>query len=148
MRSGTTARRWANEKRYHKHKKAHKSSGCAFCALVDNPNSREVIEETAHCLIITNPFGYDIWDGCGVIEHFMIIPKKHTASLNDLSDEEKIDYMNQIARFEADGYSIYARSPGNKTKSVVHQHTHLIKIDNKPKRWLIFLKKPHILMTR
>ena len=93
-------------------------------------------------------FGYDIWDGCGVIEHFMIIPKKHTASLADLSKEEKIDYMNQIAQFEADGYSIYARSPGNKTKSVVHQHTHLIKIDNKPKRWLIFLKKPHILMTR
>lgn len=129
-------------------KKLIKTAAALFCALIDNPNSQEVIEETAHCLIITNPFGYDIWDGCGVVEHFMIIPKKHTASLNDLSDEEKVDYMDQIAQFEADGYSIYARSPGNKTKSVVHQHTHLIKIDNKPKRWLIFLKKPHILMTR
>ena len=31
---------------------------------------------------------------------------------------------------------------------VIHQHTHLIKIDGKTKKWLIFLQKPHIVITR
>jgi HIT domain len=147
MRSGSTTRWRAKEKSYSDYRKKHRTNGCVFCRLVQYPTS-QVIEKTKHCLIIKNRFGYDLWDGCGVKQHLMVIPRRHVASLGELTDEEKIDYMNQIARFEADDYSIYARSPGNKTKSVVHQHTHLIKIDNKPKRWLIFLKKPHILIGR
>ena len=30
----------------------------------------------------------------------MVIPKRHVDSLANLSDEEKIDYMNQVARFD------------------------------------------------
>ena len=78
----------------------------------------------------------------------MVIPKRHVDSLANLSDEEKIDYMNQVARFESSGYSIYARAQGSKTKSMIHQHTHLIKIDGKTKKWLVFLRKPHIVITR
>jgi hypothetical protein len=37
------------------------------------------------------------------------------------------EYAQLIADFEAQGYSMYLRAPANTTKSVAHQHTHLIK---------------------
>ena len=78
----------------------------------------------------------------------MIIPKRHVDSLANLSDEEKIDYMNHIAKFENDGYSIYARAQGSKTRSMAHQHTHFIKVDGKAKKMMIYLNKPHTVITR
>ncbi len=47
----------------------------------------------------------------------MIIPKRHVASLDELTSDEKLDYITLAAKYEADGYSLYARSPGNVTKS-------------------------------
>ena len=98
--------------------------------------------------MIKNIFGYDLWDGCGVDEHFMIIPKRHVASLAELTSDERIDYMDTIAKYEADGYSLYARSPGNATKSVVHQHMHFMKIDNVRKKWVLYLRRPHVLWMK
>ena len=108
----------------------------------------QVVGETAHCLIIKNRFGYNFWDGCGVDDHLMVIPKRHVDSLANLSDEEKIDYMNQVARFESSGYSIYARAQGSKSRSMAHQHTHFIKVDGKAKKMMIYLNKPHTVITR
>lgn len=147
MRSGPMVRSRAAEKRYLHQRKTTHSNGCAFCDLVKNGGD-QVVKKTAHCLIIKNIFGYDIWDGCGVIEHLMIIPQQHTASLADLSHEERVDYMDQLAQFEAQNYSLYARSPGNITKSVTHQHMHLIKIDNRRKKFLLYLHRPHIRLSR
>ncbi|MDO4780811.1 MAG: hypothetical protein Q4A34_00235 [Candidatus Saccharibacteria bacterium] len=148
MRSGPMMRSRASEGRYINYrKKTGKSVSCSFCDLLEHGGD-QVVEKTSHCLIIKNIFGYDIWDGCGVTEHLMIIPHKHTASLSTLSPEEKIDYMNQLARFEAKNYSLYARSPGNITKSVTHQHMHLIKIDNKRKKFLLYLRRPHMMFSK
>lgn len=144
---GSTARRPANERRYAEYREAHRSSGCAFCALVDNP-SDEVVEDTKQCLVIVSMFGYDFWDDCGVSEHLMVIPKRHVESLAELDDAERVDYMNTIAEQQVRGYSLYARAPSSITGSVAHQHTHLIKIDNVRKKWLIFLRKPHVLWMR
>lgn len=147
MRSGPMVRGRAAEKRYLEHRKTAPSTECAFCDLVKNGGD-QVIRRTKHCLIIDNIFGYDMWDGCGVVEHLMIIPQKHTASLVDLSADERADYMDQLAHYEAQNYSLYARSPGNITKSVAHQHMHLIKIDNKRKKFLLYLRKPHVMLSR
>lgn len=108
----------------------------------------QYVGESEYCLIITNVFGYDIWDGCGVVEHMMIIPKRHVASLDELTSDEKLDYVTLAAKYEADGYSLYARSPGNVTKSAIHQHMHLIKTDNTRKKWMIYIRKPHIRLAR
>ena len=146
MMTGSMFRWRTKEKEYNNHKKSNKSKSCDFCQLVKH-HTDQVVGETAHCLIIKNRFGYNFWDGYGVDDHLMVIPKRHVDSLANLKDEEKIDYINQVARFESGGYSIYARAQGSKTKSMAHQHTHLIKIDGKTKKWLVFLQKPHIVIT-
>lgn len=147
MRTGPITRGRAAEKRYLEYRKTACSAGCVFCDLVKN-GGEQVVKKTKHCLIIKNIFGYDIWDGCGVVEHLMLIPHRHTASLAKLSSNEKIDYMEQLSRFEAQGYSLYARSPGNVTKSVVHQHMHLIKVNNKRKKFLLYMRKPHVVLSK
>ncbi|MDO5344030.1 MAG: hypothetical protein Q4F02_03945 [Candidatus Saccharibacteria bacterium] len=65
-----------------------------------------------------------------------------------LTDEERLDYMQQVGRFADEGYSLYARAPGNVTGSVAHQHMHLIKTDNKRKKFLFFLRKPHVVVMK
>ena len=149
LQPGPMTRKFANERNYIQYREKDQSytgGPCGFCSIISKHND-EVLGETEHCLIIVNKFGYDIWDGCGLSEHNMLIPKRHVASLSELSHDERIDYMNTVAKYEAEGYSLYARSPGNTTKSVVHQHTHLMKIDNIRKNWLIYLRKPHILWS-
>lgn len=123
------------------------SDGCPFCKFVTE-DSEDILERVGKCVVIKNVFGYDMWDGCGVEDHIMIIPNSHVASIGEMTDQEKKDFMNILSDYEAKGYSIYARSPGNKTKSVVHQHTHLIKIDNRRKKMLFYLWKPHVLFMR
>ena len=142
---GPMSRTPVSEKNYSKYKLSHpKSEVCGFCDIVAG-KTREVIDETEACVVVANKFAYDLWDGCGVEEHLMVLPKAHVDSLYDLTDNEKIDYMNTASKYEKLGYSLYARSPGNATKSVVHQHMHLIKIDNQPKKWILYLRRPHIL---
>lgn len=147
MRSGPMVRLPAREKFYKTQRQKRGSDACPFCEMVTIPNE-DVLEETTYCLIVNNPFGYDLWDECGVERHWMIIPKRHVVSLNELTDEERLDYMQQVGRFADEGYSLYARAPGNVTGSVTHQHMHLIKIDNKRKKFLFFLRKPHVVVMK
>ena len=56
--------------------------------------------------------------------------------------------MDVIAEYEEQGYSVYARAPENKQKSVAHQHTHLIKTHGKPKNMLFTSVKPYILWSK
>lgn len=147
LQKGPSSRRRGTEKRYIESQRKSKPGGCVFCQLADNDTS-QIISTYQHCMVIKNLFGYDVWDDHGVEEHLMIIPKRHVDSLADLSKEELADYMKILIKYEKLGYSIYARSPGNITKSVVHQHTHLIKIDNKRKTFKIYLRRPHILWMR
>ncbi len=98
--------------------------------------------------MIENIFPYDIWDGHNVEGHLLIIPKKHTDTLSSLSKQARMNLIDAIASYEADGYSVYARAPSNKTKSIVHQHTHLIKVGQKRKKLIVFLRKPHLLISR
>lgn len=65
-----------------------------------------------------------------------------------MTDEEMAEYIKILTKYEKLCYSIYARSPGNTSKSIVHQHTHLIKIDDKSKKWIFYLKKPHVLWIK
>ena len=147
LQEGSSSRKRGNEKRCTEHRRKNKSSSCDFCRLVETDTS-QVVSRHRHCLVIKNLFGYDIWDDRGVEEHLMIIPKRHVDSLADLTDEEMAEYIKIMTKYEKSGYSIYARSPGNTSKSIVHQHTHLIKIDDKSKKWIFYLKKPHVLWIK
>ena len=150
LRTGSLVRKSQSERQYHAYRASKGvdwSKVCDFCDLAEH-GGEQVVAETEHCLVIVNLFGYDVWDGYNVEQHFMVVPKRHVASISVLTSEERADYIDTMAQYEADGYSLYARAPGNSAKSVLHQHTHLIKSDDNHKKWLIYIQRPHILWTR
>lgn len=134
-----------NEKRYIEYRK-NKQIGCDFCKF--GVDGAKVLKEYDNFWIVENIFGYDLWDGMTVVEHLMIVPKKHTESISNLDARVLAEYGQVIADYDNKGYSYYARSVENKSKSVPHQHTHLLKFDGKRKKFHLFLKRPYILWFR
>jgi diadenosine tetraphosphate (Ap4A) HIT family hydrolase len=101
--------------------------------------------QTGLSYVIPAQTAYEIWEFHAVLDHLMVIPKRHVNRLADLTDEERIDLMRVMGRYEAQGYSVYARAPQNTRRSIGHQHTHLIKIDPKPLRMSVLMTKPYWL---
>jgi diadenosine tetraphosphate (Ap4A) HIT family hydrolase len=132
---------------YRKTRKMYKSfPKAAHCHFCDVREMKEILEETEYARVIRNRVSYDIWEMRKVIDHLMVIPKRHARSLNDLTDPERLDIMKLLGKYEADHYNVYARSIESMTRSVDHQHTHLIKTTSKLGKVLIFLHKPYILI--
>lgn len=124
------------------------SKECPFCGI-NEKEPRKIYEETAHFYRVENIFGYDIWDGCVVSEHQLIVPKHHLLSLAEMTDEEGLDYLKLVLSAEANGYGVYTRGVDGPMKSVAHVHTHLIKLDPSRKiKLLFFIRKPHVLLFR
>lgn len=116
--------------------------GCTFCREV---GSSKALHETATMFIIPNRVKYDMFEGRRVVDHLMVIPKRHVESLHDFTDQEKLDQMTIAGLYEADGYNVYARGKGSVSRSVAHQHTHLIKLSDKKPNVIFFAEKPRIL---
>jgi diadenosine tetraphosphate (Ap4A) HIT family hydrolase len=72
----------------------------------------------------------------------MIVPKIHTAKLSEIGDEASVEFIRLVETYEMNGYSLYARAVNSKLRSVVHQHTHLIKLDGRQRNFLFMLRKP------
>lgn len=142
----TATRSRKEEKIYKNHLKITNRDSCAFCPI--NEDSDQLIEETSCFKIIRNIFAYSIWDGQQVTDHLMITPKKHTDSLAGMKTNEKIEYIDLIEKYEKQGYNIYSRAPSSAIKSIIHQHTHLIKTEGKSKRFVFLLRKPYIRIVR
>lgn len=135
---------------YYKYRKTRRkfdnfpqTNDCQFC----NPQkyAAAIYEETEHAYVVLNRTPYDQWELRKVTDHRMILPKRHVISLSDLNPEERADIMNIIADYESQHYEVYARSPVSESRSVGHQHTHLIKTERKVHRGLFYLSKPYIL---
>ena len=100
--------------------------------------------------IIPNRVSYDMFEGQHVVGHLMVIPKRHAESIGEFTPEEMVDQMTIITQYEKQGYDVYARGVDSVACSVKHQHTHLIKCDNKNKypRFLLFIGKPYTLIAK
>jgi len=144
MQSGPTGRKRGSQRKYFNYLK-NVSEDCSFCTFSTGEYS-QVKERFTNFILIENAFKYDHWDGEGVSEHIMIIPKRHIESINEMIDSEANEYIKLVGLYENMGYSIYARSKHNKEKSVNHQHTHLIKLDGSHKKILFYIRKPHFLL--
>lgn len=120
-----------------------KTASCPFCDPAEH--KERIIRETEHAYVIPNRTFYDQWEARRVVDHLMIVPKQHVLQLQDLSQVARLDVINLMAEYEAADYQIYARSPGSKSRSVDHQHTHLIKTKGKHGRGLFILFKPYIV---
>jgi diadenosine tetraphosphate (Ap4A) HIT family hydrolase len=118
------------------------SSVCTFCII--DKGHEQFVEGTKYFKIIKNRFPYSFWDGQGVSDHLMIVPRQHISSLAELSDNAKVEYVNVLQKYEKQGYNVYARAPQSVMKSIVHQHTHLIKPEGPIKKFVLTLRKPLI----
>lgn len=124
--------------RYQAHRKQVDPSVCEFCT----PPKEQVLATTNHFRIIRNRFPYSIWDGQTVVDHLMIVPKEHTDTLASFKSGMLIDFFDIIKMYETQGYNVHARAPSSKIKTVVHQHTHLIKTKGHPKRLMFLIRRP------
>ena len=120
---------------------------CVFCAMATE-EPRSIIEDNAYTLVVKNRFGYTVWDGCEVLEHLMIIPKAHKDTLQSFTKKEVDEWSKVCARYEMQGYSLYTRSPDNITRSILHHHTHFIRLGKRRKKYILYLRKPHILIAK
>lgn len=118
---------------------------CSFPLCQGDP-SQPIVAENDTMYIIENRATYDIFEGRRVLDHRMVIPKRHVETLADFTDQEKLDHMAIIGQYEKDGYNVYARGVGSVSRSVKHQHTHLIKLTNTQPKGIVFIKKPYFLM--
>jgi diadenosine tetraphosphate (Ap4A) HIT family hydrolase len=99
---------------------------CPFCSI--RTGSSHYINETDNFWIIRNRFPYEVWEGQSVLSHLMIVPKNHLLSLKHLSESESKEFILLMADYEHSGYNVYARTASSRTRSIEHQHTHLIQL--------------------
>lgn len=144
MRAGPITRKRSSQRRYTAHLKTAEKNTCEFCSF--SANSPQVVEDLSLFWVVRNIFGYDTWDGCGVEDHLMILPKRHIDSIDHFTHKEVLEYMRTLQKYEVKGYSMYSRAAENITKSIIHQHTHFIKLDNKRKKALFYLRRPHVMV--
>ncbi|MBC7707806.1 HIT domain-containing protein [Polaromonas sp.] len=121
-----------------------KPTGCPFC---ENLRLEKITEETEFHLVVPNRVKYDVWELRRVIDHLLVVPKRHVLSLAELTKAEKLDHMNIVSKYESKGYNVYARGVGSGQRSVAHQHTHLIKTVTKQARGSLTIRKPYIFKT-
>lgn len=120
-----------------------KQNVCNFCA---EKIKKEVIRQNDTMYVVPNRVPYDIFEGRKVLDHLMVIPKKHHTTVQTFSYEEKADMMTIAGEYEAQGYDVYARGATSVGRSVAHQHTHLIRMVDKKPNVIIYTRKPYVLL--
>ena len=115
---------------------------CAFCSRQDIGS---IIEVGKHVFVSENIIPYDVFEGGAVEKHYMLIPKEHRESMTEFTEAERLEYLEVLARYEAEGFNSYTRALSSKTRSVAHHHTHLLYTPGGKVRALLFLSKPYIL---
>lgn len=131
--------------RYRKYLASLPSAGCDFCSIT--PKSKQFVQETTYFFIIKNIFPYSFWDLQRVSDHLLILPKKHTDTLSDLTRDEAVEYVELLGSYESVGYNVYSRAPQTKSKSVAHQHTHLIKSEGRLRKVVLYTQKPYLRVS-
>ncbi len=116
---------------------------CPFC---DSATLAKAVRETDAAYVVPNLTKYDIWEGHDVLDHLLVVPKRHVKSIRELTEAERLEIIDIIADYEDQNYSAYARGVGSATRSVEHQHTHLIKLHPKGPRLTLYLHKPYFLI--
>lgn len=124
----------------------HPISNCIFCdpSEIDG----QIIKDTKFFKIIRNKYPYNVWDQQRVADHLMLVPHTHTDTIASLTEDARLEFVKQISQYEENGYHVYARATKSATKSIPHQHTHLIKCVGKPTKLAFYILKPYINFQR
>lgn len=101
-------------------------SDCLFCKIINKKIPADIIYEDNKVLVFN-----DIDKKAP--EHFLVIPKKHVATLNDIDDANLLGYMQltaiKIAKdlgLAADGYRLVMNCNADAGQSVFHIHLHCL----------------------
>jgi diadenosine tetraphosphate (Ap4A) HIT family hydrolase len=136
-----------NEKDYEKHRKRVGPDTCEFCAY--KKGDAMVLAAHKYFLVIENKFKYDLWDMHKVERHLMLVPKRHIIKLKSLKPDERTEFAGLLAAYDLEGYNIYARTSLSMQRSIPHQHTHLIKLEEgKPRKFVVYAEKPLINIAK
>lgn len=137
-------------KTYKKYQKLNKDvNGTVACSLCDAIDADGIVEDAVSMRVIKNRVPYDMFDGLPTTgEHLLVVPKRHVLLFADFHTEERLEYMEIMAKYEKLGYSVYARSHTNVQRSQAHQHTHLIKLGRHYPKLLLAISKPYLLFWR
>ena len=135
-------------KKYEKYAKNKKHEGEDYNFYERVMRDDLVVEKFEHFVLVENLFPYQIWDGFEVEKHLLLIPKRFTETISDFSQTERKEYFEILSKYEAQGFSIYARAAQNARKTVKHQHTHLIILDYDRRVNLLFNITNKILWWR
>jgi histidine triad (HIT) family protein len=101
---------------------------CLFCKIIDRKIPSTIIYEDEHVIAID-----DITPRAP--QHKLILPKKHIATLNDLSEKDAfiMGHMTQAAKKIAstlgiadDGYRVIINCNAGAGQTVFHLHMHLM----------------------
>jgi len=136
-----------NRKTYTKLNKTDKQNAvvCSF-PFCNTDSHQPIVEENETMAVIPNRVKYDVFEGRRVLDHLMIIPKRHVETLSEFSPQELIDFGTLAGKYEAGGYNVYARGVASVSRSVKHQHTHLIKCDDRQHKLLIQSQHPYMMI--
>lgn len=144
--TGPSIRTRKVQREYDCRRSSQNSTGCDFCNR--EIMQKQMIAEFDYFFIIRNIMPYAIWDECRVVEHLLLVPKRHVVSTGEFTKQETLEYMRLSSTWEQQGYSTFSRPTGGVTRSVIHQHTHLIKTEKRRLKSIIFNATPHILWFR
>lgn len=99
---------------------------CIFCRIVRGEIPADIVASTGDCLAFR-----DVSPQAPV--HLLIVPKKHVASLDDLSDGETLGKMMMLAvalarqeGIAASGYRTVINTGAEGGQTVSHLHLHLL----------------------
>lgn len=104
------------------------SRDCLFCSIASGEGDAEVVYEDERVVAFE-----DINPQAPV--HFLIVPRDHVASVNDLTeeDEELVGRLHTVARrlaeekgFAGDGYRLVVNCGDDAQQSVDHLHLHCL----------------------
>jgi len=102
------------------------ASDCLFCRVIRKEIPANVVSEDEHCVAFR-----DINPQAPV--HILIVPRKHVASLNDLTDGQIVAQMHLMAARLAKseglaerGYRTVINTNSDAGQTVFHIHLHLL----------------------
>jgi ATP adenylyltransferase len=104
----------------------HDANECVFCVLgaEDVSESSGVLKKSAHSFIVLNAFPY----GSG---HLLVVPYRHVAAIDELSDEEYLDFTTLLRdattaltkAYEPDGMNV-GMNIGSAAGAGIPKHLH------------------------
>jgi diadenosine tetraphosphate (Ap4A) HIT family hydrolase len=125
------------------HQDIAQKRSCPFC---DVNQLEDIPEENSTMRVIRNRKMYDLFEGVKVEDHLMITPKHHRENFASFTKAERDDYFSLLASYESNGYSVYSRGVGSKTRSIKHLHTHLLLLTTPRVKAMLYLDAPYMVL--